>query len=282
VRFNFNPSCFQQNPDTTSLILMSHFALKGRHRLYVNEPDNLDYEAWIGGLPQNLADEWNLAVDCSVELEALEPAPYVVTVCEQTPANVVKDDIIIGIKAAERMVREPFKVFVENDDADRDFLLTFSNREQATKITELEEQNLLSFVHCGGIGELKKKVRKYAVRGVLYSINSSAVFDSDAPGPGMISTDATAAQTTCNTFGLPAFMLKRRAIENYLMRGWLKAWASSLSGQRKREKLKMVDRFSKLSLEQRSHFHMKRGLKTDKAKIQDGSLLLYGDAWIQV
>ena len=275
MRFNLNHSCFHQGPNTGSLVLMSQFALKGRHRLYVNEPSQRGYKQWVSSLPTELADEWNLAIDYSVELEAMEPASRVVTVCEETPASLAKDDLIINVESAERMVREPFRVFVENDDADRDFLLTFSNRHQAKKIAELERELLLSFEHCGGIGELKKKVRKYAEREALNSLNCSAVFDSDAPGPGMMSADAIAAQATCDTFELPAFMLKRRAIENYLMRSWLKGWASSLSGKRRREKLKLVDAFSKLSLEQRSHFHMKKGLKADQIRIQSKEFSLY-------
>jgi hypothetical protein len=270
--FEFNSSCFRGEIKTLSLLAMANMALKGRHRLYISDEDDHTYLAWLGSLGTSLEEQWRQALDTSMDLEALAPAPFNVTVCEDADQSHDPKNLVLGIREAERLTREPFRVYVENDDADRDFLLTFSNQEQAKKIAELEDENLLSFEHCGGISELRKKVRTYTKARATNFLNCTAVFDSDAPSSAAISQDASHALERCRRLGLHSFMLKRRAIENYLMRDWLKTWVNN---QGDRKKIRIFECFARMSLEQRSHFHMKRGLKADQAKIDDGTITLY-------
>lgn len=251
---------------------MANMALKGRHRLYISDEGDQSYLEWFASLGTSLEEQWRLALDTSMDLEALEPAPFNVTVCEDADQSHDPNNLVLGIREAERLTREPFRVYVENDDADRNFLLTFSNQEQARKIAELEDENLLSFEHCGGISELRKKVRTYARARVTNFLNCTAVFDSDAASPAAISNDAALAEERCRRSGMQSFMLKRRAIENYLTRGWLNTWVNSQADEKK---VRIFDCFARMSLEQRSHFHMKKGLKADQAKIDDGTITLY-------
>ena len=121
--------------------------------------------------------------------------------------------------------------------------------------------------------ELRRRVKTYATYAQNY-LNCTAVFDSDAPSPGVISPGARKAEEQCDNLELDFFRLKRRAIENYLMRDWLKTWVNN---KKDKSKIKIFDSFAKLSLEQRSHFHMKNGLRKDKADIENGTITLYNN-----
>ena len=281
--FKLSSSCFRCQINPMPLIALAHKVLNGRHRFYVpNERDDA-YIKWVCELGPLVAKQWHLASRTSMELEAREPATVSVTVCEESALCDDRKNLIVRVADVNRIIQQPFKVFVENDNSDRNFLLTFSNTHQFNKIIELECQNLLSFEHCGGISELRRRVKTYATNAQNY-LNCTAVFDSDAPSPGVISRDARKAEEQCDSLGLDFFRLRRRAIENYLMRDWLKTWVNN---KKDKSKIKIFDIFAKLSLEQRSHFHMKNGLKKDKSDIDNGTLTLYKDVnrkdlvWLQ-
>lgn len=273
--FEFETSCFANGANALLFASMANIALKGRHRIYVRCPEDKVYKDWLETLGRSLQEEWQAALDASMTLEALEPARYSITVCTEAKQSYDPDSLALNLSSSERLVREPFRVFVENDGADRDFLLTFSSHDQVRKILELEEENLLSFEHCGGITELPKKVSKYALGSNVSFLNCSAVFDSDAPFPGAISTEANTAKNTCENCGISPYILRRRAIENYIERSWLNVWVNKSPKSAKGAKLKIFESYCKLSLEQRSHFHMKRGLKVDKDGLQTGKIKLY-------
>lgn len=272
--FELEESCFSKPLKTFELLQIANFVLKGRHRLYVKHPGHCDYVNWRGGLPQELVDIWDLSLDFSMEQEAREPAPLTVSVCEIAVEQFSPSSLVLNIDRASHLAAEPFRVFVENDDADRDFLITFSNDQQKQKIADLEKNNLIRFEHCGGIGELKKKVTRFADRYALHPVICTAVFDSDAPQPNDHSPDALAVVTTCDEKGVVAFMLKRRAIENYLGRSWLNTWINK-SRERKKKYLDCFNQFCQLNSSQRSHYHMKKGLTTDIAKLASDNFSLY-------
>ena len=211
-----------------------------------------------------------------MELEAREPAEFTVKVCDTTESNLNAVPPIMNVEQAAHFAEEPFRIFVENDGADRDFLITFSNSEQKTKIEELEGARLIRFEHCGGITELPKKVAKFINRGNLNSSIAIAVFDCDAPQPNEASAQSKTALSECENRGVAAFRLKRRAIENYLLRSWLNTWVNETRTKRN-SYLEVYKAFCELSDTQRAHFHMKKGLNADKHGITDGTINLYGD-----
>ena len=271
MKFILRSSCFKCQKNTLSLLTLAHKVNSGRHRIYVPNARDNAYIKWVCELRPYLAQIWKLALDYSIRLDPLEPVKFSLTVCEESALCNDRKDLIVRIADVDRLIQQPFKVFVENDNSDRNFLLTFSNTQQFNKIIELERQNLLSFEHCGGISELRRKVKTYATNTHNY-LNCTAVFDSDASSPGNISPDARRAEEQCANLGLEFFRLKRRAIENYLMRDWLKTWVNK---RRDRRMIEIFDSFARLCLEQRSHFHMKNGLKTDRADIANGTITLY-------
>lgn len=274
--FEIEPSCFQTNTKTFELLKMADFVLKGRHRLYICEDSQSDYLDWKSKLTVDLFEIWDRSLRYSMEVEAQEPAKHTVIVCQTSATDYSASPPVMNIDQAAQLASEPFKIFVENDDADRDFLLTFSDTQQTTKIGELEAANLLSFQHCGGITELPKKVSKFTEKAALHHNISAAVFDSDSTQPNEVSSQANTAQSVCAAAGVKAFVLKRRAIENYLLRSWLNAWVNETRTKTLRH-LDLYKVFCELTDEQRAHFHIKKGLKVDRTQIEANNITLYSN-----
>jgi len=272
--FEIKPTCFEEHPKTLQLLKMADLVLMGRHRLYIEDESQPEYLAWKSELRVGLSEVWDQSLRYSMEVEALETAEHTIHVCEASPENYSASIPEMDVDCAARLAAEPFRVFVENDDADRDFLLTFSNTQQMGKIKELEDANLLKFEHCGGITELPKKVSKFAGKAGFYSKISAAIFDSDAIQPNENSEQADKAEKACTDAGVIAFVLKRRAIENYLLRSWLNTWVNESKGKRKRY-VELYNGFCQLTDEQRAHFHVKKGLKADRDEIKSGKVTLY-------
>ncbi len=276
--FVLETSCFSEAPNTLRLIELADLVIKGRHRLFVRDNFHTDYLAWVRELQKGLSEVWDWSLNLSMELEALEPARNTILVCEVTHPDYASSPPVLGVEEASRLAREPFRIFVENDDADRDFLLTFSNTDQKVKIEGLERDNLLRFEHCGGIGELKKKVEKFSKKHPLFHAVCTSVFDSDAPKPNTPSTQAVAVRDLCSAHCISGFMLERRAIENYLMRSWIITWVNCRPTRGVRKQfVHLFNCFCKLNAEQRKHFHIKKGLAADKTGISNGSIDLYDD-----
>lgn len=274
--FVLKNSCFGQNAKTQRLLELADLVTRGRHRIYVEDEGDMHYLSWKAALPPELSDDWDLSLELSMELEALEPARYEIIVCETVQFDGRSTPPVLAVEEAARLGREPYRIFVENDGADRDFLLTFSNAQQKSKLEELEQENLLRFEHCGGIGELKKKVLAHVKKHQLFGLVCATVFDSDAPSPGTPSSQALAVEHCCADNGLQGFMLKRRAIENYLALDWMISWANSRPNRASRLKsVGCFKSFCQLNSEQKRHFHMKKGLSADNAAILAGSIKLY-------
>ncbi len=276
--FEVKNSCFETNPKTQRLLELADFVVRGRHRIYVEDEEDAKYKTWVKTLPQDLADGWQLALDVSVESEALEPAKLTVSVCEKATIGVDSMPPSLTVEDAARLGREPYRIFVENSDADRNFLLTFSNSQQKRKLEDLERENLLRFEHCGGIGDLSNKVQAHLDKNPLFCQVCAAVYDSDATKPNSPSAQAKAVETFCAERTLANFMLKRRAIENYLMLGWINSWANCRPSREARKQA--ISRFvnlCKLSSSQKGHFHMKRGLLADANEMKNGAHDLYQD-----
>lgn len=275
--FDLDVSCFKHGAETFELVTLAKAVLNGRHRLFVSDYKNNDYLEWLTGLDLNLRETWELSLDHSFKIEALEPAKISIKVCQNSEPNCLSSPPVLRVVDASSLATEPFRVFVENDDADRDFLLTFADSDQKSKIEELEKKKLLRFEHSGGIGELKKKVSRFAKKNPLHPKICVAVFDSDAPQPDDISPDALAVVKECKDNDVGAFMLKRRAIENYLLRSWLNSWANCSHKSKRSENIDRFNNFCKLNESQRAHFHMKNGLNADLGKIADEVITLYRD-----
>ena len=272
--FELEPSCFHPNPRSLDLLAIGDLVLKGRHRIYVRENSQAEYLEWLQSLTVDLLEGWNSSLDLSVKLEALEPANCAVTVCNDIAPVLNGQSLAMNVEQARLLAGQPFRVFLENDEADRNFLITYSNKEQKKKIEELESRSLIRFEHCGGIGEMPKKVTRFVKRTPINSLISSAVFDCDASQPNQPSGQSQNVVDVCRGGGVPAHRLKRRAIENYILRSWLNSWVNQ-SKQTKAAHLKRFNAVCGFNDAQRHYFHMKGGLKKDKKEISNGSNTLY-------
>lgn len=276
--FVVKASCFETNLKTKRLLDLADFVVRGRHRIYVEDEHDVNYTTWVETLPQELADDWQLALDYSVEADALEPAKLMVSICENVTSDADAIPPSLTVEDAALLGREPFRIFVENNDADRNFLLTFANSQQKRKLEDLEKESLLRFEHCGGIGDVVNKLNSHIAQNPLFFEVCAAVYDSDAKSPNAPSAQAKYVGNFCGQRSVANFMLSRRAIENYLMPSWIRAWSSKRPNQDARKQaFKKLDSFLRLTVQQRSHFHMKKGFAADAHEMQgDADTLFQG------
>ncbi len=124
----------------------------------------------------------------------------------------------------------------------------------------LQERGLLEFVNAGGLGELKKQVEETYSNEVGFPIRHWTFFDSDSSNSSTISAASTATIQLCREYHLKFHCLNRRAIENYVP---LEAIIEKTPASRRSSSdvcLK-IEKFKTFSIEQRNHYHMKKGIK---------------------
>ncbi|MDD7909288.1 hypothetical protein PUV47_05110 [Pseudovibrio exalbescens] len=235
-----------------------------------------NYITWFKRQSSEIKEEWQTSLDHSIESEALEPAKFPIAVRDDSPENTQTSPPTVHLETAVRLANNPYRIFLENDGSDRDFVFTYSNQQQLKKLRTLEKEGLLRFENCGGITELPRKIQQYVAKHPLNSINASAVFDCDASAPNQPSPQSNAATAACTEAGVEKFRLNRRAIENYLHPSWLNTWVNE-NRTRKARKLGLYKAFCGLSRDQKAHFHMKDGLSKDKEAIAQNTLTLYNN-----
>lgn len=155
-----------------------------------------------------------------------------------------------------------FYIYVENGRADKRFIYAVLSPDLRRDIKRQVEIGAIHFENAGGISELSKKIEDdFRTRAKLAN-RAFALFDSDALVPGSASTDAIAAMKVCDDRAIPYYCLAKRAIENYIPDEALSSFAASGNTEDQRIQRKRIARaVSRLSDEQRSHFHMKEGFK---------------------
>lgn len=178
----------------------------------------------------------------------------------------------ISFEDAVSFIPIPFKIFVENRYADRDFLLAFLDKEKRDLLLDLEINNHLHFVHGGGTGELQKQLVTEADNTLRADLRSFSYFDNDGLVPNSPSVKTLKIKEVCESRGIRHHQLIRRSIENYVPTYCLALWASTQSSKRSRHTLRQITPFKKLSQAERDHFNMKAGPHGDGGAIKYTSL----------
>lgn len=165
----------------------------------------------------------------------------------------------LSIDDARLYLPIPFKIFVENNDADRAFLLSLLDYEKREYLLELQIKHWLVFVHGGGTGDLQKQIVWEAENTMRADLRSFAYFDNDGLVPGQPSRKTVQIATECTKRHIHYHQLTRRAIENYIPFSGLELWASLQSNKRARYTRRQLTHFKKLSVDERDYFNMKTG-----------------------
>jgi hypothetical protein len=240
-------------PDPLLFRLLA-FAYETRHRVIVERGSC--FTAWRAALPEKARDEYDAALDQSLELEAREPSEREILIGPRPGATAIED-------AIEQLER-PFFVLVEDEESDRSFIVAVSTPQHRARLLRMHQRGWLVFRSQGGISKIARMIRQRLQDFPDDKGRMFALFDSDAPAPGEPSGDARDARDACVQTGITFRMLARRSIENYLTRAALTVWANVQAARIDELKAKIEalygDWFDKQP-ERRHHFHMKGGLQ---------------------
>jgi len=165
----------------------------------------------------------------------------------------------LNIADARQFIPIPFKIFVENNQADKAFLLSLLADEYRETLVELELNHWLIFVHGGGTGDLLKQISWEANNTMRADLRCFSYFDNDGLVPLKPSAKSVQISEECQRYGIKHHQLARRAIENYIPISALELWASEQQSRRARHMRRQLTPFKKLSNEERDHFNMKSG-----------------------
>lgn len=171
------------------------------------------------------------------------------------PLRRALDDETLGL------LERPLRVLVENERADFAFLRRASPTPWARRIEQALKERWIEPDHCGGLPELRKKVEDLVADDPERRLKSWAIFDSDAAAPGEPSRDATDTVEVCALAPVRHWVLRRRAIENYIPREALYDWAGRVDRLAKDRHAWVGALFKELSPTQRWHYHMKGGFQ---------------------
>lgn len=165
----------------------------------------------------------------------------------------------LSVADAKLYLPIPFKIFVENNDSDKEFLLSLLDDVKRDYLLDLQQKHWLIFVHGGGTGDLQKQIVSEAENTMGAYLRSFAYFDNDGFVPGQPSKKTLQIAKECEKHRFHYHQLTRRAIENYIPISGLALWASTKDNRRARNTRSQLTPFKKLSDDERDHFNMKSG-----------------------
>ena len=263
---------FPSPPSTIELNALAHLALTGRHRLIISDDRDPAFLKWLGSLSDDHQMEWRLILTEGYELESREPARRELKVTANGPADWSISPPTLSLSNAVVYLQLPFIAMLEDWSSDRAFLLAVSTPEQSSYLLKMEERNALQFANGGGITNMPKQIISHVSNpGGAYRLWS--LFDGDGMQPAMPSRDSERMRQTCEKAGVPHKQLSRRSIENYLPEVILGRWAQ-LS---RNERMKKFRAFSRMRLEQKSHYNMKDGFHQDSKRTDASAGSLFDD-----
>ena len=177
----------------------------------------------------------------------------------------------LPIDEALVLLRQPFRILVEDGQNDRAFLLCMSTVQQRSFLEEHGRLGNLEFEHGGGLVAMRRRIADLGARNAA-NLLTFVLFDSDALRPDSPSVQSEAAREACLRARLPHHQLRRRFAESYLPRQALDGWASLGRGSSECEsRRKRVQAFCEFPRpEQRHHFNLKKGFAGDKGRGANG------------
>jgi hypothetical protein len=252
---------------TLSSVLKLGF--EGRHRLQVDPPCDLQADRhvnrWLAAQSTLLREEVELSLQFGLEADVHgTPADLAITIADvATPEW--SENPRLPLVFAEKLLREPLHLLLENRRNDRAFLETLAPKEWRTKFRQCLEKGYLKIEHGGGLSEMQKYVEETAGAGEAERLRLWVLFDSDAREPGRPSASSAHLATTCQSKNIPYHQLARRTIENYLPAQALQAWAHTVARQEQRDqRRRKVEAWASMSAEQRHHYNMRGGFSDDR------------------
>lgn len=263
------------------LLALFRLGFSGRHLLQSDPLLDSRVEAWLRSQADVVASECRLALELGIRQDARFPAANLLWVTDGTTASRKGCGTVLSLKDAVGFLQRPFRILVEDNVADRNFVLAVAMSESRKVLIEGESKNWVTFEHGGGSGMAQRAELYCASR--FESLRTWVLADSDALAPGLQSTQANSVARACGQ-NIPFHLLLRRAIENYLPVAALEHWAehSPMPASQRVGRKQRVRVLKTLKPEQRHHYNMKEGFKGDANRSdKDDAKALYEDVPLQ-
>lgn len=241
-----------------SLIRLFDMAVEGRHRVFPDPLDAIQFEKWLNDRDDSVRDEIRFAIESGFDLESRRPALRQVRITTASRAR-WSENSELPLGEALQVLSQPLSVVVENQRNDRDFLLAVADFHQRRELQLALKKHWLRFEHGGGLQEMFQTLKEIDVASGRRA-RSFWIFDSDAMAPGCPSPGARRLRRMCER-KVAFHCLERRSAENYLpLPSIREIWAKR---KEQRERARKARAFERLSDRQRHHFNMKNGFSGD-------------------
>lgn len=238
------------------LAMLFRMGAEGQHVILPEPLQAPSFTSWRGRQDLAMQEEIDFAVEHSLELESHHPPAHQILI-NSVEAPSWGPPPVLPLATALDLLREPMVLLVENKRNDAAFLRCLADRFQRKELERSEERGWLRFDHGGGLPEMLQALEQKKNE-TLFRHRTWFLFDSDALAPALPSKVSQKLRNKCEQLGIACHQLSRRAAENYLPPAALeKAAGADQNGKRR------ARAFRRLTLDQRSHFNMKRGLRGD-------------------
>lgn len=263
---------FGSPTDQLEILNILAFGYQDRHQILTNplvdlnseDPVTNNFTNWLSSLPGSLREDILFALELGQEalVEGKPKEEIEVTSREESDWNASPPQLTV--QDARRLLDRSLHLLVENARNDRQFLKTIFKRllgaDYWRPLRKAIDEKWIHYEHGGGLGSMKNAIAENADDPVD-RLRTWVMFDSDAPKLGAPSRQSEALRKLCEDKNIDHHQLQRRAIENYLPIGALRASTSSISGPAKTKRRQKVEAFDNLSRDQQHHFNLKRGFR---------------------
>jgi len=265
MKVNLDPTLFESGcSNVLDLLALLHLGFEGRHLMAPEPPEDPRVESWLGDRGALEAQECRLAFENGVREQTRTSFALTVRVTPDVgPVRLQGAELVLSLQDALACLRSPFRVLVENQVADRRFLLAMARPEWKQRLLDMERMGWLRFEHGGGIDQMQQTVNA-AANSLAQGARLWVMFDSDALFPSIPSQRVSALIRTCQRH-VRFHCLERRSIESYIPSMALAHWAEYTGGDRD-QKITRFRALRSMADAQRWHYNMKHGFHGDRRR----------------
>jgi len=134
------------------LVALFRLGFYGRHLIQTAPVSDLRVETWLSKQGEGVALECGLALEVGIRQDAHFPAANVLWVSGEGTATRGGCTAVMCLKDAVEFLQKPFRILVEDNVADRNFVLAVAMSESREVLFDGESKNWITFEHGGGSG----------------------------------------------------------------------------------------------------------------------------------
>jgi len=258
------------------LLGLLQLGYQGRHLMMPEPSDAPQLSAWLSARGDFESRACRLAFETGLREQARVRSALSVRVQPgNLPPRFENQELVLGLAAALVFLSSAFRILLEDNARDREFVLAVARPEWRNRLLEMEDKGWLQFEHGGGVTRMEETLNAIR-RDPPERHGAWVLFDSDALAPGRPSDKALRLRRRCG--GDIAFhCLERRSIENYLPLLALDHWAAYLAGDRD-GRTRAVRAFRSMTPSCRFYYNLKHGFHGDADRTdRDNVGSLYDD-----